>query len=60
MFRNTSHRPTSGTCSINLLQRVRDNQSEGIRPCFIDDYLDRHGASGEIEGTLGRLEHRLA
>ena len=32
----------------DLLQRVRDNQSGGIRPCFIDDYLDRNGTYGEV------------
>jgi len=32
----------------DLLRRVRDNQSGGIRPCFIEDYLDRHGANGEV------------
>ncbi len=32
----------------DLLHRVRDYRSEGIRPCFIEDYLDRHGAHGEV------------
>ena len=32
----------------DLLQRARDNQSGGIRPCFIDDYLDRNGTYGEV------------
>ena len=48
------HTPTSGTCFYrNPPQRGRDNQSEGIRPCFIDDYLDRHGASGEVRARPG-------
>ncbi len=37
----------------NLLPRGRDNQSEGIRSCFVDDYLDRHGASGEVKVRPG-------
>ncbi|MGZ3434067.1 MAG: glycoside hydrolase family 57 [Isosphaeraceae bacterium] len=48
-FRNTS--PGAGFWHLfyeDLLQRVRDSRSEGIRPCFIDDYLDRHGARGEV------------
>ena len=49
-FRNTSPRANFWhVFHRNLLQRVRDNQSEGIRPCFIDDYLDRHGACGEVK-----------
>ena len=53
-FRNTS--PQANFWHVfyrNLLQRVRDNQSEGIRPCFIDDYLDRHGACGEVKVRPG-------
>jgi hypothetical protein len=33
----------------NRPRRVRDNQSEGIRPGFIDDHLDRHGARGAVK-----------
>ena len=33
----------------NRPRRVRDNQSEGIRPGFIDDHLDRHGARGAVQ-----------
>lgn len=46
-FRNTGHnfwtqfyRP--------LADRVRAGHSSGIRPTFIADYLDRHGAHGEV------------
>ena len=53
-FRNTSPQANFWhVCYRNLLQRVRDNQSEGIRPCFIDDYLDRHGACGEVKVRPG-------
>ena len=48
-FRNTS--PQANFWPVfyeNLLKRVRDDESGGIRPCFIDDYLDRHGAHGEV------------
>ncbi len=47
-FRNTS--PGAGFWHFyeNLLRRARDDRSEGIRPCFIDDYLDRYGARGEV------------
>src|SRR5450631_217080 len=48
-FRNTS--PEAGFWSFfyeDLLQRVRDNRSDGIYPCFIDDYLDRNGIHGEV------------
>ena len=48
-FRNTS--PEANFWHVfyqNLLQRTRDNRSDGIHPCFIDDYLDRHGTHGEV------------
>ena len=48
-FRNTS--PQANFWPVfyrNLMKRVRDDESGGIRPCFIDDYLDRHGAHGEV------------
>ncbi len=48
-FRNTS--PEANFWPVfyqDLLQRARDNRSDGIRPCFIDDYLDRHGSHGEV------------
>jgi hypothetical protein len=31
-----------------LLERVARGWSSGIRPTFIHEYLDRHGASGEV------------
>ena len=48
-FRNTS--PEANFWPVfyqDLLQRARDHRSDGIRPCFIDDYLDRHGPHGEV------------
>ena len=48
-FRNTS--PEAGFWHVfyeDLLQRARDNRSNGIRPSFIDEYLDRHGCHGEV------------
>ena len=49
-FRNTSLQANFWPVFYrNLPQRIRNNQSEGIRPCIIDDYLDRHGACGEVK-----------
>ena len=56
-FRNTT--PGSNFWSAfhrDLMERVRDGEAEGIRPVFIGDYLDRHGAqagsrSGPAPGT---------
>jgi 4-alpha-glucanotransferase len=48
-FRNTG--PEANFWSVfyqDLLRRTRDNRSDGIHPCFIDDYLDRHGSHGEV------------
>jgi alpha-amylase/alpha-mannosidase (GH57 family) len=51
-FRNPSPEANFwGSFHRDLLQRTRDNRSEGLRPCFIDDYLDRHAAHGEV--TVG-------
>ncbi|MBN1170994.1 MAG: hypothetical protein JXA67_02365, partial [Micromonosporaceae bacterium] len=36
-----------------LLDRVEAGQAGGIRPSFIDTYLDRHGASGEVKVRTG-------
>ena len=48
-FRNTSPQANFWHAFYqDLLQRARDNRSGGIRPCFIEDYLDRHGAHGEV------------
>jgi 4-alpha-glucanotransferase len=51
-FRNTS--PASNFWGLfyqNLLSRVQADQAGGIRPTFIDDYLDSHGSYGEV--TVG-------
>ena len=48
-FRNTT--PGSNFWSAfhrDLMERVRDGEAEGIRPVFIGDYLDRHGAHGWV------------
>ena len=31
-----------------LMDRVREDSAGGLSPVFIQDYLDRHGASGEV------------
>ena len=36
--------PSTRTCCTGYGTTV----SGGIRPCFIEDYLDRHGAHGEV------------
>ncbi|MGD0475367.1 MAG: glycoside hydrolase family 57 [Candidatus Velthaea sp.] len=53
-FRNTSM-PNNfwGHFYHDLLERVRSNQSAGIRPTFIDDYLQAHGAEGEVRVRTG-------
>ena len=48
-FRNTS--PEANFWTVfhdDLLDRVGRGHSSGIRPTFIHDYLDRHGAAGEV------------
>lgn len=53
-FRNTS--PKANFWSVfydALMERVRKGWSCGIRPTFITDYLDRHGAAGEVRITQG-------
>ncbi len=51
-FRNTSAKGNFwGVFYQPLLDRVRANHSEGIRPVFIDQYLDTYGAHGEV--TVG-------
>lgn len=37
----------------DLLERVARNQSQGIRPMFVHEYLTRHGASGEVTVRAG-------
>ena len=46
----TPHRkPTSGTSSTRTCCSGHGTtEASGIRPCFIEDYLDRHGAHGEV------------
>jgi hypothetical protein len=48
-FRNTS--PKANFWSVfhdALIERVRKGWSCGIQPTFITDYLNRHGAAGEV------------
>jgi alpha-amylase/alpha-mannosidase (GH57 family) len=48
-FRNTSMAVNFwGHFYQELLERVRRGQSGGIAPTFIDDYLNVHGAHGEV------------
>jgi alpha-amylase/alpha-mannosidase (GH57 family) len=49
-FRNTGHNFWN-QFYLPLLKGVRDGHPSRIRPCFIDDYLDQHGAHGEV--TVG-------
>ncbi|MBT8225354.1 MAG: glycoside hydrolase family 57 [Dactylosporangium sp.] len=52
-------RETSGKANFwpvfhdDLLDRVATGRSCGIRPTFIDEYLDTHGASGEVTVRTG-------
>jgi 4-alpha-glucanotransferase len=53
-FRNVS--PEANFWSAfhdDLLDRAERGTSAGIRPTFIDDYLDRHGAHGEVNVRTG-------
>jgi alpha-amylase/alpha-mannosidase (GH57 family) len=53
-FRNaTSSGNFWGHFYQDLVERVRSDQSGGIRPTFIDDYLARHGAHGEVSIVPG-------
>jgi hypothetical protein len=48
-FRNTS--PEANFWSVfhdEMLSRVEAGTSGGIRPAFIHEYLDRHGAAGQV------------
>ena len=48
-FRNTTHGSNFWSSFYDdLLERVRAGRSGGIRPAFISDYLDRHGAHGWV------------
>jgi len=53
-FRNTTHGANFwSSFYTDLLERVRADHSGGIRPAFIDDYLDRHGAHGWVTVEAG-------
>ncbi len=48
-FRNTSPKGNFWTVfHAELLERVKQGRSSGIRPCFIHDHLDRYGVHGEV------------
>jgi len=48
-FRNTTRGSNFWTgFYTELADRVRAGQSEGVRPAFISDHLDRHGAHGWV------------
>ncbi|MGH2691646.1 MAG: glycoside hydrolase family 57 [Actinomycetota bacterium] len=48
-FRNATHGSNFWTAFFEpLLDRVGRGTSGGLRPSFIHDYLDRHGAHGEV------------
>ena len=48
-FRNTTHGANFWSSFYeDLVDRVRAGRSGGIRPAFINDYLDRHGAHGWV------------
>jgi 4-alpha-glucanotransferase len=49
-FRNTGHNFWT-QFYLPLLDGVRGDDPSGIRPTFIDDYLDRHGVHSEV--TVG-------
>ncbi len=53
-FRNTTHGSGFWTSFYTeLAERVRAGQSGGVRPAFISDYLDRHGAHGWVKVDPG-------
>jgi alpha-amylase/alpha-mannosidase (GH57 family) len=53
-FRNTSPAANFwGGFYQGLLDRVKANQSAGIHPVFIDDYLAQHGTHGEVSVSPG-------
>jgi 4-alpha-glucanotransferase len=48
-FRNTTHGSNFwSSFYADLVDRVRAGRSGGVRPAFISDYLDRHGAHGWV------------
>ncbi len=53
-FRNVSARANFWSVFHDeLLERTEHGASAGIRPDFIDDYLDRHGTHGEVTVRAG-------
>src|SRR5258707_15823012 len=53
-FRNTAQTANFwGGFYQPLLDRVRTDQSAGIRPIFIDEYLRGHGVYGEVSVDSG-------
>jgi hypothetical protein len=53
-FRNTTLRANFWSAfHADLLDRVRAGTAGGLRPVFIDEYLDRHGAAGEVRVRAG-------
>lgn len=51
-FRNTGHNFWTAFYQP-LLERVRRGESRDVAPTFIDDYLDRYGAHGEVTIRTG-------
>jgi 4-alpha-glucanotransferase len=52
-FRNVSEKGNFwGVCYVPLLEKVRRNETD-LRPAFIEDYLDQHGAHGEVRVRSG-------
>jgi hypothetical protein len=53
-FRNVSPRANFWwTFYDDLFDRADRGVAAGIRPVFVDDYLDRHGAAGEVRVRTG-------
>jgi hypothetical protein len=53
-FRNTTHGANFwSSFHADLLDRVRAGAAGGLRPVFIDEYLDRYGAHGEVRVRSG-------
>jgi 4-alpha-glucanotransferase len=50
-----------GGFHAELMERVRAGQANGLRPAFVTEYLDRHGAHGEVKvgpGTWNTGSHQ--
>ncbi len=53
-FRNTSPRGNFwSSFHADLMDRVRAGTAAGLRPVFIDEYLDRYGAADEVTVRTG-------